>query len=107
MSDSPHFCNADFGCDCGPRIYELEQALKRLASAEGFEGAGVIGGGSFPERELRARMRFAEEALEGAELPSTPLAAGKPRLDFAEASVAVERFAAGCLLRRREHDGRN
>ena len=45
----------------------LTQALRRIASAEGFEGAGMIDGGSFPERELRARMRFADEALAGAD----------------------------------------
>lgn len=45
------------------RLSDLQEALERLASSEGFEGAGMIDGGSFAERELRARMRFAEETL--------------------------------------------
>jgi hypothetical protein len=63
---------ATHAAECGRLREQLDatrQALARLASAEGFEGAGDISGDSFAERELRARGEFARAAL-GVEGPA-------------------------------------
>jgi hypothetical protein len=46
-----------------PQLLDIAEAMRRLAGSEGFVGVGMIGGDSFPERELRARMQFARDAL--------------------------------------------
>ena len=49
------------------QVETLREALRRLASQEGFEGAGMVAGDSLAERELRARGWFAQDVLAGLE----------------------------------------
>ena len=69
-----HVCGWDCERVCGyeagrafARVRELETALERLGSAEGFEGAGIADRASFAGRELQARIRYARAALAPAE----------------------------------------
>lgn len=71
------------------RVTRAMAGLTRLASMEGFEGAGWVGGDSFCEREIRARGRYAEKVLADLAVGESAI---KPAVDQAQvAALLTER----------------